>query len=95
MNPKEVNLVTENKSEYGNKNFENIVLQFNATKQNGEVQNRPPQQQEPTYRPMNYNDFQRCHSTSTDATFEGAWCNRMISQQGGYSTTPADKQINE
>ena len=36
------------------------------------------------------------NSTSADATFRGAWCNRMITkQQGCHSTTPADKQINE
>ena len=36
------------------------------------------------------------NSTSTDVTFGGAWCNRMITkQQGCHSITPADKQINE
>ena len=35
------------------------------------------------------------NDTSTDATFGGAWCNRITKQQGCHSTTPADKQINE
>ena len=36
------------------------------------------------------------NSTSTDATFAGAWCNRMVTkQQGCHFTNPADKQIKE
>ena len=33
------------------------------------------------------------NSTSTDITFGGAWCNRVIPKQDdSHSTTPADKQ---
>ena len=36
------------------------------------------------------------NSTSTDGTFIGAWCNRVVAKQEDFhSTTPADKQINE
>ena len=36
------------------------------------------------------------NSTSTDVTFGGAWCNRVIAKQGdSHSTAPNDKQINE
>ena len=36
------------------------------------------------------------NSTSTNVTFGGAWCNRVVAMQEDYhSTAPADKQINE
>ena len=35
------------------------------------------------------------NSTSIDATFGDAWCNRMINQYGCHSPTLADKQITE
>ena len=36
------------------------------------------------------------NSTSTDVTFGGAWCNRVVAkQEDSHSTAPADKQINE
>ena len=35
-------------------------------------------------------------STSTDDTFRGAWCNRVVAkQEDSHSTATADKQINE
>ena len=34
--------------------------------------------------------------TSTDVTFEGAWCNKVVAkQEDSHSTAPTDKQINE
>ena len=36
------------------------------------------------------------NSTSTDVTFGGAWCNRVVAKQDdSRSTAPADKQMNE
>ena len=36
------------------------------------------------------------NNTSTDVTFEGAWCNRVIvKQEDFHSNVPAAKQINE
>ena len=51
----------------------------------------------PTYIPINYNEPPKMtNSTSTDVTFESAWCNRVVAKQEDfYSTAPADKQINE
>ena len=35
------------------------------------------------------------NSTSTDVTFGGAWCNRVVAkQEDSHSAAPADKQIN-
>ena len=35
-------------------------------------------------------------NTSTDVTFGGAWCNRVVvKQEDRHSTASADKQINE
>ena len=36
------------------------------------------------------------NSTSTDVTFGGAWCNRVVAmQEDFYSTAPADKEKNK
>ena len=36
------------------------------------------------------------NSTSTDVTFGGAWCNRVVAkQEDSHSTAPADKQMNK
>ena len=35
------------------------------------------------------------NSTSTDVTFGGTWCNRVVAKQkDSHSTAPVDKQIN-
>ena len=35
-------------------------------------------------------------TNSTDVTFGGAWCNRVVAKQKDtHSTAPADKEINE
>ena len=36
------------------------------------------------------------NSTSTDVTFGGSWCNRVVGkQENSSSTAPVEKQINE
>ena len=36
------------------------------------------------------------NSTSTDVTFTGAWCNRIVAKHKScHSTAPEDKQINK
>ena len=50
-----------------------------------------------TYLPINQNKPPKMtNSTSTDVTFGGALCNRVVAkQEDSHSTAPADKQINE
>ena len=75
---------------------------LDAAKENEEPQDRPPKQQEEAYIQAylyiktKYKHPKMTNSTSTDVTFGGGWCNRMITKQQDYhSTTPAAKQINE
>ena len=51
----------------------------------------------PTYIPINWNKPPKMTNiTSTDVTFGGAWCNRVVTkQEDSHSTVPAEKQINE
>ena len=51
----------------------------------------------PTSMPINYNTPPKMtNSTSTDISYGGAWCNRVVAkQEDSHSTAPAVKQINE
>ena len=63
-----------------------IACALDAVKQNEEPQDMPPKQQEEAYLAYLYIKNKKkpprmTNSTSTDATFGSAWCNRMITKQ--------------
>ena len=62
-----------------------IDCTLNAEKQNEEQQNKPPQQQEESYLGLHVHQLTKPlkmkNRTSTDATFRGAWCIRMLIKQ--------------
>ena len=58
---------------------------LDATKQNQETQDRPPQQQEEAYLSLPKINIKNkppkmTNNTSTNVTFGDAWCNRMITK---------------
>ena len=98
--------MTENKSEeLRESKLEGAVnyLQFvdctlDAATQSEELQDRLLQKQEDAYLGLPIDIYTKItpemtNSTSTGATFGGAWCNRIITEQYGcHSTIPIDKQ---
>ena len=72
-----------------------IDCTHNAAKHNEELQDRPPKQQKETYVGLPIHQLTKpvkmTNSTSTDATFTGASCHKIVAKHKGYhSITPAD-----